>query len=50
MKPCCKDMSKRTVVQERHDLRVSTCQTCGCRHFELTVGPGVIGLRGEQLG
>src|SRR5688572_1130573 len=44
MKDCCKDLSQREEKHPRPDLVVSVCLTCGCRHFELTVETGEIGL------
>ena len=50
-KDCCKDPANLGApLQERLDLEVRICQVCGCRHFELTVDPGRIGLRGAQVG
>jgi hypothetical protein len=47
---CCKVQSNLIQFQPRPDLSVAICVKCGSRHFGLTVDPGVIGLRGAQLG
>lgn len=49
IKDCCKDLTKREERRESEDLMVSVCQACGCRHFELTVDPAVIGIRVSGL-
>ena len=49
-KDCCKD-EKNLVLQpsDKPELEIRKCSVCGCRHFELTVDPGVIGLEGIAL-
>lgn len=49
MKPCCEQSENREVVEDQKDLRVERCKECGCRHFELTVDPGELGLKGATL-
>lgn len=53
-KPCCQDPGnlQRDKAEERNrpGLVCMRCQVCQCRHFELTVEPGVLGLRGESVG
>lgn len=53
MKPCCAIIEDRvpweTDEELPPDLVVTVCSTCGCRHFELTVDPGALGLRGKGL-
>ena len=49
MKPCCRDLGERVETQVRPDMVVSVCQVCGLRHFELTVDPGSLGLKGVSL-
>lgn len=47
VKPCCQDeknLSEPSVVKD--DLTVRACTVCGCRHFELTVDPLHLNLRG----
>ena len=34
---------------ERPGLTAVKCSICGCRHFELDVDPGMIGLEGAAL-
>ena len=48
-KECCKQPENLKPYQVRPDLAVNKCQVCGCRHFELTVDPGKLGLRGASL-
>lgn len=48
-KECCKQPENLKRHEERPDLVVNKCQVCGCRHFELTVDPGKLGLRGTSL-
>jgi len=47
---CCKQPANVAIFQARPDLTVGICVKCGSRHFDLTVDPGVIGLRGAKLG
>lgn len=55
IKDCCADLNNRGETDESDqpspmgDLTISTCQVCGCRHFELTVDPGKLGLLGATL-
>jgi hypothetical protein len=47
-KECCKQESNLgPVVQERKDLIYRRCAVCGCRHFELTLDPGVLFSKGK---
>jgi len=48
-KECCKQPENLVPKQERPDLFINVCKVCGCRHFELTVDPGKLGLRGQSL-
>lgn len=48
-KECCSQPKNLTETQERPDLTVQVCQVCGCRHFELTINPGKIGIQGKQI-
>jgi len=49
-KECCKQLENLLPHQERPDLIINVCKVCGCRHFELTIDPGKIGLRGGNIG
>ena len=49
VKPCCKNPVNLIEHRERPDLVVKKCIVCGCRHFELTVSPGQIGLKGAPI-
>lgn len=41
-KECCqKTENLELQPSERKDLVVYKCKVCGCRHFELSVDPGV---------
>lgn len=46
---CLKSTNLVAGVTGRPDLAVAVCQVCGSRHFELTVNPGKVGLRGARL-
>ena len=52
MKDCCKDEATLALLTSstRPDLIVKLCLVCGCKHYELTVEPGVLGLRGFATG
>lgn len=46
-KTCCQDDKNLSAPKEvREDLVVRVCAACGCRHFELTVDPLHLNLRG----
>ena len=50
MNECCRDEKNLSeTVQERKDLVYRRCGVCGCRHFELTVDPGELGVQGKEL-
>lgn len=49
MKPCCADPANLVAAYERPDLIVKTCTICGCRHFELTVDPIPLGVKGGTI-
>lgn len=48
-KDCCKQLENLVPHQERPDLMINICKVCGCRHFELTVDPGKLGLSGKTI-
>lgn len=49
-KACCRDVSNLGApVQQtpgKDDLVYRQCRACGCRHFELTVDAGHLGVKG----
>lgn len=50
MNPCCE--KPENLVEEpsgKPDLVLRRCAMCHCRHFELTVDPGIIGVKGSSL-
>jgi hypothetical protein len=49
MKPCCQVAENLEAQTVKPDLVVKVCRACGCRHFELTVDPGQLGLKGHDL-
>jgi hypothetical protein len=50
-KECCRNPENLEVQQgDKSDLTIQKCKVCGCRHFELSVDPGYIGLFGKTLG
>jgi hypothetical protein len=50
-KDCCKiPENLESQPTERQDFSVMKCRVCGCRHFELTVDPIVLKLKGHQIG
>jgi len=46
VKDCCKQPENLVPHQDRPELLVNVCKVCGCRHFELTLEPGVLGVVG----
>jgi hypothetical protein len=50
MNDCCKDKSNRVVVPISEDRSCDVCRSCGARHFRMQADPGIIGLRGRDLG
>ena len=48
---CCNDPENLLPHHETEmpDLTAVKCQVCGCRHFELSVDPGEIGVEGAPL-
>lgn len=49
-KDCCRVPENLEPHQERPDLTITKCHVCGCRHFELTVDPGVYFAKGAPVG
>jgi hypothetical protein len=51
MPECCAiSENLREEPSGKPDLVLRRCQVCQCRHFELTVDPGVIGVTGTAMG
>jgi len=50
-KDCCKleDNLKVQPSDGRPELLIRKCIVCGCRHIELSLDPGIIGLEGTKL-
>jgi hypothetical protein len=52
MKDCCEkavNSDKVSVERVNESLIFIRCPVCNCRHFELTVDPGQLGLKGADL-
>jgi hypothetical protein len=49
-KECCRKEENLVAHQERPDLIIRRCKVCGCRHFELSVDVGRLGLKGQGIG
>jgi len=49
-KDCCKQPENLEPSDTgTPELSLLICRVCGCRHFELTLEPGVVGLEGASL-
>jgi hypothetical protein len=49
-KYCCnQEENLGPIIQERPDLIYRRCKICNCRHFELSLDPGKIGITGNNL-
>lgn len=44
-KSCCRDQKNLHVIEEVGDRVTRRCRVCKCRHFELTVDPGRLGVQ-----
>lgn len=50
MNECCqKSDNLEKQPSDKPELRILKCKICGCRHFELSVDPGIIGLEGNRM-
>jgi hypothetical protein len=50
-KECCKLIENLELQQnDKPDLTIQKCKVCGCRHFEVTLDPGSLGLVGGRVG
>jgi len=49
-KECCKNPDNlEAQASDKPELEILKCKVCGCRHFGLTLEPGLIGLKGIGL-
>ena len=50
-KECCR-LTENLELQpsDKPDLTFQKCKICGCRHFEVTLDPGNLGLVGGRVG
>jgi hypothetical protein len=49
-KDCCKQPENLEVQpNDKPELVIRKCIVCGCRHFELSMEPGIVGLKGTKL-
>lgn len=49
-KECCKNPENLELQpSNKSELKILKCKVCKCRHFELTVEAGVIGVAGAKL-
>jgi len=49
-KACCRDAENLGEPIRVNDSTVyRRCVVCNCRHFEMTLDPGVLGLKGAAL-
>lgn len=46
---CCRKGENLVWTQMKTDLGFNRCTVCGSRHFELTVDPGRLGIKGSAL-
>lgn len=55
MNDCCENLANRAPGsgprggEEQEGLTITHCLVCGCRHFELTVDLGMVGVAGTGL-
>ena len=48
-KPCCTVPENLYVFENKPGLVVRKCRVCNCRHFEMTVDPGVYDFKGRNI-
>lgn len=48
VKDCCKQESNLEFTRLNKDEVCNKCKVCGCRHFELTVDPIELGIKGKD--
>lgn len=49
LRVCCADERNLIVQPQTSDLVVKTCRVCDRNHYEFSVDPGHIGMRGAAL-
>ena len=49
MEPCCENPENRETVEDRGDLTVQKCTVCDRKHYELTVDPVEVGVKGRGM-
>jgi hypothetical protein len=50
VKDCCKQEENLEIQpSDKPELIIRKCRICGCRHFELGLDPGIIGLKGQNF-
>jgi len=45
-KDCCTNRSNLELYKREGAMEVYRCMRCGCRHFEMLVAPGSVGVKG----
>jgi hypothetical protein len=48
-KNCCRQPANLEYLEVSPGMVCHKCRRCGCRHFEMTADPGVIGIKGKSL-
>lgn len=46
---CCNDPDNLEQLQDDHNLVIVECRVCGRKHYEFTVDPGELGVKGVSL-
>jgi hypothetical protein len=46
---CCSDKNNLVVKEQRGDIIIRVCSICNRRHFELSVDPIQLGLKGTDV-
>ena len=50
IKECCKNQKNLEIKDSgKSDLVLMVCKVCSCRHFELTLDKGKLGVVGKAL-
>jgi hypothetical protein len=49
MSPCCEQPENRETLERRGDLIVQKCKVCGRKHYELTLDPVEVGVKGKGM-
>jgi hypothetical protein len=49
-KECCKKQENlEKQPSHKPELVIMKCKVCGCRHYELTLAPGIFGVEGRNV-